>query len=120
MIKQLRSLLKSGNFHLTKFISNSKSFLETIPNENLASNVLNFTNRELPIHKVTIFSLPKRRTFFDNNCYQPYKLFCKTGKIFLDICWTLSALDNYILIISTNTEVYFLNLLCKSDSFFML
>ena len=29
MIKQLRSLLKSGNFHLTKIISNSKSFLET-------------------------------------------------------------------------------------------
>ena len=42
MIEQLCSLLKSGGFHLTKFISNSKSFLETIPNEKLASNVSNF------------------------------------------------------------------------------
>ena len=38
--------------------------------------------------RVTIFSLPKRRTFFDNDYYQPYKLFCKGGKTFLDICWT--------------------------------
>ena len=51
MIKQLCTLLKSGGFHLTKFVSNSKSFLETIPNENLASNVLNFADRELPIQK---------------------------------------------------------------------
>ena len=50
--------------------------------------------------RVTIFSLPKRKTFFDNNYYQPYKLFCKAGKIFLDICWTLTAFDDYILIIS--------------------
>ena len=60
---------------------------------------------------MTIFSLPKRRTFLDNNYYQPYKLFCKAGKNFLDICWTLTAFDNYTLIISTNTAVYFLNLL---------
>ena len=63
--------------------------------------------------RVTIFSLPKRRTFFDYNYNQPYKLFCKAGKIVLDICWTLTAFDNYILIISTNTTVHFLNLLCQ-------
>ena len=63
--------------------------------------------------RVTIFSLPKRRTFFDNNYYQPYKLFCKAGKIFLNICWTLTAFDNYILIISSNTAVYFFNLLSQ-------
>ena len=63
--------------------------------------------------RVTIFSLLKRRTFFDNNYYQPYKLFCKAWKIFLNICWTLTAFDNYILIISTNTAVYFLNLLSQ-------
>ena len=62
--------------------------------------------------RVTIFSLPKR-TFFDNNYYWPYKLFCKAGKIFLDICGTLTAFDNYILIISTNTAVYLLNVLCQ-------
>ena len=44
--------------------------------------------------RLTIFSLPKRRTFFDNNYYQPYKLFCKAGKIFLDIFWTLTGFDN--------------------------
>ena len=44
--------------------------------------------------RVAIFSLPKKRTFFDNDYYQPYKLFCKAGKIFLDICWTLTAFDN--------------------------
>ena len=55
--------------------------------------------------RVTIFSLPKRRIFFDNNYYQLHKLFCKAGKIFLDICWTLTAFVNYILIISTNTTV---------------
>ena len=59
--------------------------------------------------RVTIFSLPKSRTFFDNNYYQPYNFFCKAGKIFLDICWTLTAFDNYSLIISTNTVVYFLS-----------
>ena len=63
-----------------------------------------------PFNRVTIFSLPKRRTFFDNDYYQPYKLFCKAGKIFLDICWTLTAFDNYTcsLIISINTAVCFL------------
>ena len=54
MIKQLCSLLKSEGFHLIKFIFNSKSFLEIIPNENLASNVLNFANRELPIQKALV------------------------------------------------------------------
>ena len=44
--------------------------------------------------RVTIFSLPKRRTFLDNNYYQPYKLLCKAGKISLDICWTLTTFDN--------------------------
>ena len=67
---------------------------------------------ELP--RVAIFSLPKRKTFFGNNYYQLYKLFCKAGKIFLDICWTLTAFGNYILIIiCTNTAVCFLNLLCQ-------
>ena len=64
-------------------------------------------------NRVTIFSLPKRRTFFDNNYYQPHKLFCKAGKIFLNICWTLTAFNTYILIISTNTAVYFLNSLSQ-------
>ena len=63
--------------------------------------------------RLTIFLLPKKRTFFGNNYYQPYKLFCKAGKIFMDICWTLTAFDNYILIISANTEVYFFNILCQ-------
>ena len=36
-------------------------------------------------YRVTIFSLPKRRTFLDN-FYHPYKLFYKAGKISLDIC----------------------------------
>ena len=40
--------------------------------------------------RVTIFSLP----IFPNNYYQLYKLFCKAGKIFLDICYTLTAFDN--------------------------
>ena len=67
----------------------------------------NFSNINTHKCRVTIFSLPKRRTFFDKNYYQPYKLFCKAGKIFLDICWTQTAFNNYILIISTNTAVYF-------------
>ena len=60
-------------------------------------------NRKLPITRVTIFSLRKRRTFFDNNYYQPYKLFCKAEKFF----WTLVG-HSPLLIISTNTAVYFL------------
>ena len=39
MILQLCSLLKSGGFHLTKFLSNSVEVLSSVPQEDLARNV---------------------------------------------------------------------------------
>ena len=38
-ISQLSSLLKSGGFHLTKFLSNSVEVLSSVPQEDLARNV---------------------------------------------------------------------------------
>ena len=40
VIKQLCTLLKSGGFHLTKFVSNSRSFLETVLENKPASSLV--------------------------------------------------------------------------------
>ena len=68
------------NYNLIVFLKEIK-FIEV--NEPDAGFCL---NKKWLLYRVTIFSLPKRRTFFDNNYYQPYKLFSKAGKIFLDVC----------------------------------
>ena len=39
LISQLCSLLKSGGFHLIKFLSNSVEVLSSVPQENLARNI---------------------------------------------------------------------------------
>ena len=39
LVKQWRSLLASGGFRLTKFISNSKQVLSSVPEDDLAPNV---------------------------------------------------------------------------------
>ena len=49
LVTQLRPLLASGGFHLTKLMSNSKAVLERIPPDDLVGNVS--LADELPIHK---------------------------------------------------------------------
>ena len=39
LVNELRPLLASGSFHLTKFVSNSKKVLEQVPKEDLATTV---------------------------------------------------------------------------------
>ena len=89
----------------TKYLPNRKTILRMKTHKNVIVDKTRSSFSKICFIRVTIFSFPKRWTFFDNNYYQPYKLFCKAGKIFLNICWTLTAFDNYILIISTNTAV---------------
>ena len=49
LVAQLRPLLASGGFHLTKRMSNSKAVLEQIPPEDLVGDVS--LAEELPVHK---------------------------------------------------------------------
>ena len=49
LVNELRPLLASGGFHLTKFVSNSKKVLEQVPKEDLATTVN--ISEELPVHK---------------------------------------------------------------------
>ena len=49
LVTQLRPLLASGGFHLTKFMSNSKAVLERISPEDLVGN--DSLADELPVHK---------------------------------------------------------------------
>ena len=50
IVSQLRNLLVSGGFHLTKFVSNTREVLADIPSESLASSV-ELGNGRLPPHK---------------------------------------------------------------------
>ena len=50
LIQQLRQLLGSGGFHLTKFLSNSKQVLNRVPKDHLASDI-EPEQRKLPTHK---------------------------------------------------------------------
>jgi len=50
VVIQLRSLLVSGGFYLTKFVSNSKEVLQHLPPEDLASSV-ELNSGRLPPHK---------------------------------------------------------------------
>ena len=51
LIKQLCLLLRSGGFHLTKFIASNQIVLDSVPPEDLASCVVDADNRELPTQK---------------------------------------------------------------------
>jgi len=51
LVKQLCDLLDSGGFKLTKFLSNNKQVLSCIPQEDLASSVVNLDQRQLPTQK---------------------------------------------------------------------
>jgi len=50
LIQQLRGLLGSGGFHLTKFLSNSKQVLNHVPKDHLALD-MEPEQRKLPTHK---------------------------------------------------------------------
>ena len=50
IVSQLRNLLVSGGFHLTKFVSNTREVLAEIPSESLASSA-ELGNGRLPPHK---------------------------------------------------------------------
>ena len=50
MVERLRSLLAGGGFRLTKFISNSKQVLNSVPEDDLAPNV-DLSVDQLPTHK---------------------------------------------------------------------
>ena len=62
LIKQLCSLLEGGGFHLTKFLSNSKTVLDSVPPEDLAPEVK--LNSGLPVHKALGCTGMLRRTNF--------------------------------------------------------
>jgi len=48
LVDQLRRLLSSGGFRITKFLSNTKQVLDSIPPEDHAAAV---DDRQLPTHK---------------------------------------------------------------------
>ena len=50
LIEQLRSLLGSGGFRLTKFVSNSRQVLRSVPEEDLGPNV-DLSADQLPVQK---------------------------------------------------------------------
>ena len=49
VLHQLRQLLASGGFHLTKFVSNSRTVLEQLPPDDFLGDV--HLSEELPVHK---------------------------------------------------------------------
>ena len=49
LVHQLRQLLASGGFHLTKFVSNSRTVLEQLPPDDILGDV--HLSEELPVHK---------------------------------------------------------------------
>ena len=51
LIEQVSKLLRSSGFRLTKFLSNNKQVLESVPPEDRASSVVDLSNHEPPIHK---------------------------------------------------------------------
>ena len=51
LIEQVSKLLRSSGFRLTKFLSNNKQVLESVPPEDRASSVVDLSNHELPMHK---------------------------------------------------------------------
>jgi len=48
LVDQLRRLLSSGGFRITKFLSNNKQVLDSIPPEDHAAAIV---DRQLPTHK---------------------------------------------------------------------
>ena len=50
LVSQLCELLKGGGFHVTKFLSNNKHVLSSIPQEDLASDI-DFDECQLPSQK---------------------------------------------------------------------
>jgi len=50
-VGKLTKLLNSGGFCLTKFLSNSQEFLDSILPDDHALNIMNVENHDLPLHK---------------------------------------------------------------------